>query len=49
MHGRSLTEPIRFKVTSGIDVSRAKKKLRLIFEVSACGMDDAVVKAGDMR
>jgi len=30
-------------------VSRAKKKLGSIFEVSACGMDDAVVKAREMR
>jgi len=30
-------------------VSRVKKKLGSIFEVSACGMDDAVVKTGDMR
>jgi len=49
MNGRSLTKPIRFKVTSGINVSRVKKKLGSIFEVSACGMDDAVVKTGDMR
>ena len=44
MYGRSLTEPIRFKVTSGIKVSRVKKKLGSIFEVSACGMDVAVVR-----
>ena len=49
MHGRSLTEPIRFKVTSGIKVSRVKKKLGSIFEVSARGRDVAVVKTGDMR
>jgi len=49
MHGRSLTEPIRFKVTSGINVSRVKKKLGSIFEVSTYGMDNAVVKTGDMR
>jgi len=48
MHGRSLTKPIRFKVTSGINVSRVKKKLGSCFEVSACGMDVAVMKTGDM-
>ena len=31
MHGRSLTESIWFKVTSGINVSRVKKKLGSIF------------------
>jgi len=30
-------------------VSRVKKNLGSIFEVSACGMDVAVVKTGDMR
>jgi len=49
MHGRSLTDSIRFKVTSEIDVSRVMKKLGSIFEVSTCGMDVAVVKTGDMR
>jgi len=49
MHGRTLTESIRFKVTSRINVSRVKKKLGSIFEVSACGMDVAVVKTGDMK
>jgi len=40
---------IRFKVTSRINVSRVKKKLRSILEVSAGGRDVAVVKTGDMR
>jgi len=48
MHGRSLTEPIRFKVTSRINVSRVKKKLGSILEVSAGRRDVAVVKTGDM-
>ena len=30
-------------------MSRVKKKLGSIFEVSACGMDVAVVKTGGMR
>jgi len=30
-------------------VSRVKKKLGSIFEVSACGMDVAVVKTSDMK
>jgi len=49
MHGQPLMKSIRFKVTSEIDVSRVKKKLGSIFEVSTCEMDVAVVKTGDMR
>jgi len=30
-------------------MSRVKKKLGSIFEVSACGRDVAVVETGDMR
>jgi len=42
-------EPIRFKVTSRINVSRVKEKLGSILEVSEGRRDVAVVKTRDMR